>query len=109
MTDSILMQYLGFTPERDWREYWFRVRYTADDIREFTLTILNEAFTTHKVQYQDGPDVCSMKLRRELVADPHCPSHTNFAISNGELDAYKAGRGAKPSGRFRGPKPRDDY
>lgn len=109
MIESILMQYLGFKSETESREYSFRVRYAAEDIREFTLTILNEAFTSHRVRYQDGPDLCSLKLRRELTSNPDHPSHTNFAISNGELDDYKTDHAAKGSNRFYGPKPRDDY
>lgn len=109
MSETILMHYLGFSPKNQWREYSFRVRYAAEDIRDFTLTILNEAFTSHRVRYQDAPDVCSVKLRRELTANPNCPSHTNFAISDTELADYKAGHSPKPSNRLYGPKPRDEY
>ena len=109
MSASILMQYLGFTSASVCREYSFQVRYAPEDIRDFTLTILNEAFTSHRVRYQDAPDLCSLKLRRELIANPHCPSHTSFAISNGELDDYKAGHAPKASSRLYGPKPRDEY
>lgn len=109
MNNGILMQYLGFTTEGAWREYSFQVRYTAEDIREFTLTILNEAFISHRVSYQDAPNVCSLKLRRELIANSQYPSHTNFAISDSELDDYNAGHAATASRRFYGPKPRDDY
>jgi hypothetical protein len=109
MSDTIIMQYLGFEPKNEWREYSFQVRYAAEDIRDFTLTILNEAFTSHRVRYQDAPDVCSLKLRRELIANPHHPSHTNFAISNRELDDYKAGHSPKTSNRLYGSQPRDEY
>lgn len=102
------MQYLGFENNGQGREYAFQVRYTSEDIRDYTLTILNEAFTSHRVRYQDAPDVCSLKLRRELVANTNHPSNTNFVINDGELDAYTAGRGPKPSNRLYKPKPRDD-
>jgi hypothetical protein len=88
---TILMEYLGFTPNNKWREYSFQVRYAAEDVRDFTLTILNEAFTSHRVRYQDAPDVCSAKLRRELSANASHRSHTNFAISDSDLADYKAG------------------
>ncbi len=109
MTDNILMQYLGFEPKNEWREYSFQVRYGADDIRQFTLTILNEAFTSHRVRYQDAPDVCSVRLRRELIVNPNYPSHTSFAISDNELADYKAGHSPKASHRMYGSKPRDEY
>lgn len=65
---------------------------------------------TRAVEYkhQDAPDVCSVKLRRELVANPNHPSHTNFAVSDGELADYQAGHSTKSSHRFYGPKPRDE-
>lgn len=106
MSDSILMQYLGFESRGQGREYAFQVRYNAEDVRDFTLTILNEAFTSHRVRYQDAPDVCSLKLRRELIANANHPSNTHFAISNGELDDYKAGHAGKSSNRLHGLKPR---
>lgn len=109
MTESILMQYLGFKPKGEWREYSFQVRYAAEDIRDFTLTILNEAFTSHRVRYQDAPDVCSLKLRRELIANPNHPSNMNFAISDRELDDYKTGHSPKGGNRLYGAKPREDF
>jgi hypothetical protein len=108
MTDSILMQYLGFKSKSQWREYSFQVRYAAEDVRDFTLTILNEAFTSHRVRYQDAPDVCSLKLRRELVANADLPSNTNFAVSDNELDDYNAGH-FKATHRLYQPKRREDY
>jgi hypothetical protein len=109
MTNSILMQYVGFESKGQWREYAFQVRYAAEDVRDFTLTILNEAFTSHRVRYQDGPDLCSWKLRRELVANANYPSRTSFAVSDTELDDYRVGHTTKSSHRLYGPKPRDDY
>ncbi|HEX5423280.1 MAG TPA: hypothetical protein VFW94_07005 [Candidatus Acidoferrales bacterium] len=109
MSDTILMQYLGFKPKHDWREYSFQVRYAAEDVRQFTLTILNDAFTSHRVRYQDAPDVCSVKLRRELIDNPNHPSYTNFAISDIELADYKPGHSPKAPYRLYGPKQRDEY
>ncbi|MGB6876195.1 MAG: hypothetical protein WBD87_09195 [Candidatus Acidiferrales bacterium] len=108
MSDSILMQYLGFESRGQGREYAFQVRYTAEDVRDFTLTILNEAFTSHRVRYQDAPDVCSLKLRRELIANANHPSNTHFAISNSELEDYRVGHTSKSSNRLYRPESRDD-
>jgi hypothetical protein len=103
------MQYIGFKPENDWRAYSFRVRYDGDDVREFTLTILNEAFTSRRVRYQDAPDLCSLKLRRELVSNPDHPTNTYFAITDVELDDYKTGHTAKSTNRLYKAKSRDEY
>jgi hypothetical protein len=104
------MQYLGFESKGQGREYSFQVRYTTEDVRDFTLTILNEAFTSHRVRYQDAPDVCSLKLRRELSANAGLPSNTNFPITDIDLDDYKVSHAVRSSKRLNAPKPRDaDY
>ena len=91
MSDSILMRYMGFESKNGGREYTFEVRYAADDIRDFTLIISNEAFASHRVRYQDGPGVCSLKLRQELMANANHPSRTNFLITDSELEDYRSG------------------
>jgi hypothetical protein len=103
------MQYLGFKSKSQWRECAFQVRHTAEDVRDFTLIIPNEAFTSRCVRYQDAPDVCSLKLRRELIANANHPSNANFAISDSELDDHRIEHTAKSSNRLYGPKPHDDY
>ncbi|MGB6231982.1 MAG: hypothetical protein WBF46_00770, partial [Candidatus Acidiferrales bacterium] len=106
MSDSILMLYLGFESGGLGREYAFQVRYNAEDVRDFTLTIQNEAFTSHRARYQDAPDICSLKLRREIIANANLPSNTNFAISNSELDEYRTGHTTRSSKSQYAPKPR---
>jgi len=109
MGDAILMHYVGFESKNEGREYNFQVRYAADDIRDFTLTILNEAFTSHRVRYQDGPSVCSLKLRRELTANANHPSKTNFLITYTELDDYRLGHTSKSYKSPYAPMPQDDF
>ena len=99
MGDTILMQYLGFESKNRGREYAFQVQYAADDIRDFKLMISNEAFTSHRVRYQDGPDVCSLKLRRELAANANHSSKTRFLVTNVELDDYRSRPTIPPSRR----------
>jgi hypothetical protein len=109
MSDSILMQYMGFESKDQGREYTFQVRCSTEDLREFTLTIPDAAFNTHRVRYQDAPDVCSLKLRRELMAKLNHPSRTNFAISDAELEDYKSAHTSKSPKRPYAPKPKEDY
>jgi hypothetical protein len=109
MRDAILMQYLGFESKSQGREYTFQVRYSAEDIREFTLTISNEAFASHRVRYQDAPDVCSLKLRRELAMNVSHPSKTNFLITDSELDDYRLGHTNKPARALNAPKSEEDF
>src|ERR1700747_2004723 len=64
---SVNVQYVGFTAKAMVREYSFLVRESSIDSHEITFTILNEAFTSHRLSLQNGPDICSLKLHRELA------------------------------------------
>jgi hypothetical protein len=86
---SVNVQYVGFTSKAMVREYSFLVRELSTDSHEITFTILNEAFTSHRLSLQNGPDICSLKLHRELVDSPNGPLKTNYRISEAELDAYR--------------------
>ncbi len=68
MSDTVVVQYLGFEAKPLVREYTFQVRYAMNERHEFTLTIANEAFDSHRVRYQDAPDVCSLKLQRGVLS-----------------------------------------
>ena len=48
------------------------------------MTIANAAFVEHRVRYQDGPDVCSLRLYREFTTQT-----TSFSITDAELADYK--------------------
>ena len=63
-----------------------------EEPREFTLTIANDAFTG-RVRFQDAPEICSLKLRRELAAEETDPAKTpaklRFQISEAEIEEYR--------------------
>jgi hypothetical protein len=90
MSQSMLMQYTGFESKVKGREYAFQVRFAAEDVREFTVTISVEAFDSRLVRFQDAPDVCSLRLKRELIANTELPSNTNFLVTESELEEYKS-------------------
>jgi len=100
---SVNVQYVGFTAKATVREYSFLVRETAIDSHEITFTILNEAFTSHRLSLQNGPDICSLKLHRELADSSNSPLKTHYRISETELDAY---RDSHTSGAAKGLYPR---
>jgi hypothetical protein len=94
-----MVQFVGFEVKELVREYTFTVREPSSDLREFTLTIPNEAFNKRRVRYQDAPDVCSLKLRRELATYANHPPDTQYGITDAELEDYRsthAPRGAHP-------------
>jgi hypothetical protein len=100
------MEYMGFTTTTQGREYAFHVRFSAEDTRDYTVTISSESFSSRRVSYQDGPNVCSSRLKRELTANPDVPTGTSFLIDKKEIDdytlahtpeAHKHRYGSKPS------------
>jgi hypothetical protein len=100
---SVNVQYVGFTSKPMVREYSFLVRESAIDSQEITFTILNEAFTSHRLSFQNAPDICSLKLHRELADAANNPLKAHYRISETELDAY---RESHPSSAAKGLRPR---
>lgn len=97
MTNNILVQYLGFESKATAREYRFTViPKDTHEPREFTLTIDNEAFASHRVRFQDAPSICSLRLQAELAAFANYPAETHYRITGAELDSYREAHLPKP-------------
>jgi len=97
MTESLIVQFVGYEVLPLVREYRFTVRESRNEAREFTLTISNASFDCRRARFQDAPDICSLRLHRELAADANHPSHTRFEITDQELDDYRGRHSPKPS------------
>jgi hypothetical protein len=95
VNNEAIMQFMGFEVKDRVREYTFTVREPATDPREFTLTISNEAFNEHRVRFQDAPDVCSLKLRRELATYSNHPPNTHYGITDAEIEDYRSSHAPK--------------
>jgi hypothetical protein len=89
MSRSVIVQYAGFTSKPFVREYCFLVRDVSSEPREFTFTIPNEAFRSHRVRYQDAPKICSIKLHRELAEQLNHRLTTHHRITDIELNDYR--------------------
>lgn len=63
---SVIVPYVGFKAKSIVREYSFLVRGMSSEPHEITFTILNEIFTSRRLSFQNAPDICSLKLHREL-------------------------------------------
>src|ERR1700740_280994 len=100
MSDGAIVQYRGFEVKLLVREYTFNVREAGSE-REFTLSIENEAFVSHRVRYQDAPSICSMRLTPELLA--HSP------ITSREMETFRVARTQKPPPSPYAGKPLEDY
>jgi hypothetical protein len=97
MSAETIVQYTGFSSQGPVREYKFTVRETTTEQREFTLSIPNEAFVLHKARYQDAPDICSIRLRRELAATKNHPLGIKFSVEDAELTEYYSARPQRAS------------
>jgi len=93
--DQIIVQYVGFASKALVREYTFAVRGAETVPREYTLTITNEAFQAHRARYQDAPQICSLRLRRELATNANQPPTNEFCITDAELADYRGARAQK--------------
>ncbi len=109
MTDNINVQYVGFQAKALVREYSFVVRRALSEPTEFTLTIANEAFGSHRVRFQDAPEICSLRLHRELAVFGTNPPHAHYRISESDLDDYRTAHAPSPRGYPYKPKPSQDH
>jgi hypothetical protein len=104
-----LVRYQGFATKSAGREYTFQVNDSNEQPREFTLIIANDAFISHGVRFQDAPEICSLKLQRELAAEEADPSKTpakpRFRISEAELDEYREARAPRLRRTYRKHRP----
>jgi len=106
---KVRIEFIGFEAKALVREYVFTVRESAGDAREFTLTIVNEAFQHQRVRYQDAPDVCSVKLRRELELFANHPPTTHYRISDADLDEYRSAHAPRKARSPFARKPVEDF
>jgi hypothetical protein len=97
MNDPLIVQFVGYEVLPFAREYKFTVRESKSETRDFTLTIANASFDSRRARFQDAPDICSLRLRRELAADANHPSNTHFQITDEELDDYRGRHSPKSS------------
>ena len=104
MTENVNVQYVGFEAKTLVREYSFLVRQASSETRECSITIVNEAFTSHRLSYQDAPNICSLKLHRELGAFSNDPPQTHYRISEAELTEYRDAHAPKAARGFRAAK-----
>jgi hypothetical protein len=88
MTAHIIVQYVGFQVKTSAREYGFNVREATGENVHYTLTISHEAFDSRRVRYQDAPEICSIRLHRELDTFANHPPTTSFCITDVELASY---------------------
>jgi hypothetical protein len=97
MSDSLIVQFIGYEVQSSVRAYTFSVREARNEPREFIVSIENAAFDGRRARFQDAPDICSLRLHKELAADANHPAKTHFQITDEELEDYRGRHSPKPS------------
>jgi hypothetical protein len=93
----VQIEYVGFTASGPDRVYMLRVR-QGGVTQDMTVAIPNEAFLARRVRYQDAPDVCFLKLQRELAAEGALAS-SRYTVSDQELEEYRLAHAPRPPAR----------
>src|SRR6185503_3360262 len=85
---NVIVRFAGFRATARGREYTMHV---ADGLssREFVLLITHKSFAAREARFQDAPDVCSSKLRRELAADPGLVPGDCMTVTTQDLADYR--------------------
>lgn len=101
---NVIVRYGGFRATARGREYTMHV---ADGLssREFVLLITHQAFADREARFQDAPDVCSSKLRRELAADPGLVPGACMAVTTQDLLDYRGEHTSPLKKREKRPQP----
>lgn len=89
LSNAFFVEYKGFSAGLHVRNYIFSVRQSAMQPRDYTLTIPNEAFESHRARYQDAPEICSLRLHREMGEELRHLPETHYAITEAELEDYR--------------------
>jgi len=109
VSHEIIVQFVGFESGARARVYTFTVREPSAEPRDFTLAISNQAFTDHLISYQDAPNVCSLKLHRELAANANHPPKTRLDITYSDLEDYRSTHAPRKAPLPFARKPVEDY
>jgi len=96
VSEKLFLQYIGFENRGAVREYTFTLRGSGGTSTEYFVTIANAAFVAHRVRYQDGPEICSLRLHREFASRTDHPLSTRFSVTDAELADYMNAHAPKP-------------
>jgi hypothetical protein len=101
------VEYLGFSSDETARSYALQVNLPSGESQRIAVLIENEAFLTHRVRYQDAPEICFLKLQRTLAAVGDGALPERQTVTDTELAEYRCAHTPKPSTRRPPPAPHD--
>lgn len=88
VTIKTTVEYVGFRNTLNRREYLLRA-HSGPETRDFTVGIALAAFAAGRVRLQDGPEICYLKLQREIAAAVEGPAEGDYTVSDQELAGYR--------------------
>jgi hypothetical protein len=93
------IEYVGLEPSGAGREYTLLVRPAAEnETIRFTLLISNAAFNSGRVRFQDAPELCFWKLRREIVGNADGLPKTRLLLEESDFEEYRLAHAPAPRG-----------
>ena len=83
------IQYSGFTVAATARTYAFRVTDTLAEAREFTVKVQLGAYHRTALRFQDGPEICLTRLKRELEGETQeSRAESHLRIEEQDIQEY---------------------
>jgi len=85
----MMIQYVGFQVRAHSRAYDFLVTDVPAAPREFIVSIELTAFSSAGLKFQDGPDICFSRLKRELEQETEeVRANLNLLVAGDDVQAY---------------------
>jgi hypothetical protein len=97
------VEYVGFSSGEAVRTYNLRVILISGEVHHFVLLIPNDAFLSHRIRYQDAPEICYLRLQRDLIACGARMPPDRQTITDDDMELYRAAHAPKPSRRHSRP------
>ena len=81
--------YVGFDVASTSRSYSFRVTDGTKAVRNFTVKVQLSAFRGTQLKFQDGPELCHGRLKRELQAETaESPAKPHLSIEEWDAEDF---------------------
>lgn len=93
------VEYVGFKDAGPNRNYSLLVTSADGNAHTFTVAIPHEAFTSKRLRYQDGAEICFLKMQRALLAAEGVMPDPRQVVTNEDLMAYTTAHAPKPPQR----------
>jgi hypothetical protein len=93
------VEYVGFRTAEGRREYVLR-SHLGTEVHEYTVGISLSAFTAGRVRLQDGPEICYLKVLRELeTLEAGATRAPHLTVTDAELADYVTAHTVPARGR----------